>query len=128
DNKVYDGNTSATVTLRDDRISGDALTTAYTSAAFSDKNAGNGKTVTINGISVGGADVGNYTVTAPASTTANITPRQLTLTATGDNKIYDGTTAATVTLRDDRIAGDVLTRAYTSAVFADKNVGRSEEH
>jgi len=126
DNKVYDGNTSATVTLRDDRISGDALTTAYTSAAFSDKNAGNGKTVTINGISVGGADRGNYTVTAPVSTTANITGRQLTITATGDNKVYDATTAATVTLRDDRVAGDALTTSYTSAVFADKNVGNGK--
>ena len=35
-----------------------------------------------------------------------ITPRALTLFALGVNKVYDGTTAATVIWSDDRIAGD----------------------
>src|SRR5439155_5073595 len=54
---------------------------------------------------------------------ADITARTLTVSATGMNKVYDGTTAATVTLSDDRLAGDDLTASYTTAVFADKNVG-----
>jgi len=33
----------------------------------------------------------------------------LTVTATGVDKIYDGTTATTVTLSDNRFSGDVLT-------------------
>src|SRR5581483_5622984 len=61
-----------------------------------------------------------------ASTTANITTRTLTVSATGVNKVYDGTTNATVTLSDDRVAGDVLTASYTNASFADKNVGTNK--
>ena len=70
-----------------------------------------------------GTDSGNYTCNTTATTTADITARPLTVTATGVNKVYDGTTAATVTLADDRVGGDVLTTTYTSASFADKNVG-----
>jgi hypothetical protein len=122
-NKTYDGTTTATVTLADNRIAGDVLTDAYTSATFSDKNVGTGKTVTVSGISISGTDAGNYTANTTATTTANITAKSLTVTATGVNKIYDGTTAATVTLADNRIAGDVLTDSYTTATFPNKNVG-----
>jgi len=122
-NKGYDGTTATTVTLSDNRIAGDVLTDAYTSATFADKNAGTGKTVNVSGISISGTDAANYTANTTVSTTANITARALTVSATGVNKGYDGTTAGTVTLSDNRIAGDVLTDAYTGATFADKNVG-----
>ena len=75
-NKSYDGTTSATVTLATDAIGGDVVTAAYTSASFADKNVGNGKPVSVSGISISGADAGNYTLlNTTASTTANITPR-----------------------------------------------------
>jgi hypothetical protein len=122
-NKVYDGTTTATVTLSDDRVAGDALTLSYASASFTDKHVGTGKTVTVNGISVSGADAGNYTYNTTATTTADITARPLTVTATGQNKIYDATTTATVTLSDDRVAGDVLSVSYTAANFGDKHAG-----
>ncbi len=41
---------------------GDSLTFTATKAAFSDKNAGIGKTVNVSGIALGGADAGNYTL------------------------------------------------------------------
>ncbi|HSZ59624.1 MAG TPA: YDG domain-containing protein [Tepidisphaeraceae bacterium] len=122
-NKIYDGTTAASVTLGDNRVAGDSLTPAYTTATFTDKNVGNGKTITVTGISLSGADAGNYTSNSSTSTTANITPRVLTVTATGQDKIYDGTAAATVMLADNRVAGDALTLGYGSAAFADKNVG-----
>jgi hypothetical protein len=122
-NKVYDGTTAATVTLSDDRIAGDTLSANYTSASFADKNVGTAKTVNVTGISVTGVDAANYSANTTASTTADITARTLAVSATGVNKVYDGTTAATVTLSDDRIAGDILSASYTSASFADKNVG-----
>ena len=125
-NKIYDGSTTATVTLSDNRVAGDLLTDSYTSASFADKNAATGKTVSIAGIGIAGADAGNYTFNTTATTTANITGRALTVSATGTNKVYDGTTAATVTLADNRIAGDVLTDSYTSASFADKNAATSK--
>jgi YDG domain len=58
-----------------------------------------------------------------ATATYTITPLALTVSATGVNKTYDTTTAATVTLSDNRTAGDVFTDSYASAAFADPNVG-----
>jgi hypothetical protein len=124
--KVYDGTPAATVTLSDNRLAGDSLSSSYTSASFSDKNVGTAKTVSVSGISVTGTDSANYSANSTASTTANITPRSLTVIATGANKVYDGTTASTATLSDNRVAGDNLTSTYTSASFADKNVGTAK--
>jgi hypothetical protein len=125
DNKTYDGTTTATAHLADDRVSGDVLTDSYATANFADKDVGTGQTVTINGIGIGGADAGNYTVNPSTTTTANITPRPLTVIATA-NKVYDGTTAATVTFTDDRVAGDVFTVSDASASFPDQNAGTGQ--
>jgi hypothetical protein len=83
DGKVYDGTTTAVAHLSDNRVGGDILTDSYTSATFADQNAGAGKTVTVSGITISGADAGNYTANTSATTTADITPA--TLTATGKN-------------------------------------------
>jgi hypothetical protein len=125
-NKVYDGTTTATVTLSDNRVSGDVFTDSYSTATFADKNVGNGKTVSVSGINISGADASNYTFNSTAMTTANISARSLTVGATGVNRVYDGTTSASVTLSDNRVAGDVFTDSYTNATFADKNVGTSK--
>ncbi len=94
------------------------------SAVFADKNVGTGKTVNITDLGLSGSAALNYVLSATnTSTTADITARSLTVSADGVNKVYDGTAAATVTLSDDRLAGDVLSVSYTSASFADKNVG-----
>ncbi len=126
-NKVYDGNTTATVTLGDDRVAGDVFTDAYTTATFADKDAAANKTVSVSGISISGTDAANYTLASTtATTTADITARTLTVSATGINKVYDGNTTATVTLGDDRVAGDVFTDAYTTATFADKDAAANK--
>jgi hypothetical protein len=122
-NKGYDGTSSATVTLSDNRVSGDVLSTSYTAASFADKVVGVGKTVSVSGIAISGADAGNYSANTIASTTADITARALVVSAAGVNKEYDGTTSATVTLSDNRVSGDVLSASYTTASFADKAVG-----
>ncbi|MCX6012099.1 MAG: YDG domain-containing protein, partial [Chloroflexi bacterium] len=121
-NKVYDGTVATTVTLADNRVSGDILITNYTSTSFSNKNVGIGKTVNVSGISISGTDSSNYTNNTTATTTANVTTKVLTVTATGVNRVYDGTTAASVILADNRISGDVLTTSY-NAVFNNKNIG-----
>jgi hypothetical protein len=123
-NKVYDGNTSASVTLSDNRVSGDTLTTSYTNASFANKVVGTGKAVNVSGISISGADAGNYSFNTTATASADITKRNLTVSATADNKVYDGTTAATAHLStNDKVSGDTVTLAYTSATFGDKDVG-----
>jgi hypothetical protein len=53
---------------------------------------------------------------------ANITPRTLTVSYSGANKTYDGTTTDAVTTTDNRVKGDLLT-VLDNAVFTDKNVG-----
>jgi hypothetical protein len=81
------------------------LATTYTTATFSDKNVGNGKAVSVSGISISGTDAGNYTFNAAATTVADITGKALTVTATGIDKVYDGNATATVTLSDNRTCG-----------------------
>src|SRR5439155_25038401 len=107
-------------------VSGDTVSYVGGSATFDTKNVGSDKTVTATGLSLSGADAANYTVNMTASTTANITGRALTVSATGVNKTYDGNTNATVTLSDNRVAGDVLSSSYTSASFVNKNVGTAK--
>ena len=126
--RVYDGSTNGTATLTPDDsvVYGDALTYSYTSANFLDKNVGNGKSVNVSGISIGGADAGNYSLDSSTVTThANITPRSLAVFASGTNRVYDGSTADVALLTpDDRVVtGDVLSFSYASASFLDKNVG-----
>src|SRR5215208_8079418 len=125
DNKVYDGDNSATVLTRtlNGAISGDTVSLTGGTATFANKNVGDAKTVTLAGATLGGADAGNYSLTSVSTTTANITARDLTVEATGVNKEYDGTTAATVNLSSDKLSGDTGTLDYTSASFNDKNVG-----
>ena len=108
--KVYDATTTATVNLTTDAIGGDDVTPSYTSATFANKNVGTSKTVSVSGISVSGADAGNYNLlNTTASTTANITQRNLTVTATGVNKVYDATATATVNLTTNALGGDTVT-------------------
>ncbi|MBC7377480.1 MAG: hypothetical protein H7346_08615, partial [Burkholderiaceae bacterium] len=122
--KVYDGNTAATVTYGSDKVAGDVLNFSNTSSTFAGKNVGTGVAISVAGISASGADAGNYVLASNASSTsANITARTLNVSTTGVNKVYDGNTAAAVTYGSDQVAGDVLNFGNTSSTFAGKNVG-----
>ena len=76
---------------------------------------GTGKTVSVSGIAVTGADAGNYTFNTATTASANITARALTVGATATNRVYDGSTLATVALTDNRVAGDTLAITDTTA-------------
>ena len=121
-NKVYDGTTAAAVTLSDNRVAGDSLSTSYTSAGFSDKNVGNGKTVSVSSISVSGTDASNYSFNTTASATANITTATLTITAAANTKTYNGSTSASATPTTSGLQGSdsVIGLAET---YDTKNVG-----
>ena len=70
--KVFDGNTTATIltaSLQDAAIKGDSVALANTSANFDSSDVGTGKTVTVGGISLTGADAANYSVASTALTT-----------------------------------------------------------
>lgn len=130
--KTYDGTADAdnagSNPFTDDRIDGDDLIFDWT-AKFSDKNVADGKTVSIDDISIdGGDDKNNYNLeTTSGSTTANISQRDLTLSNfSAEDKIYDGTTDVPAgTFDDDRVTVDGVTDDLEfefTAEFADKDV------
>ena len=126
-NKVYDGDADASVVLSTDKVLGDVVTTGSTSATFADKNVGTNKLVTVSGITIGGADAGNYNLLSTTATDlADITQRTLNVTATADDKGHDGTTTAVAHLADDRVAGDDLDLSYASADFDTAAVGNGK--
>ncbi len=128
--KTYDGSQSATLSGSNYTISGvygtdDVTLSNYTSGTYDTKNVGTGKTVTVSGLTLSGAKAANYTLasTSLSGAIADITAKQLTVSASSSHKVYDATTTADVTLESDKIAGDTVTLNKTSASFADKNVG-----
>jgi hypothetical protein len=122
-NRVYNATTGATVTLGETALGSDAVSASYGSAAFANKNVGNGKTISVSGITLAGADAGNYSVNPSATTAADVTPATLVVGAIGSNKPYDAMTAATVVLTDDRFAGDQILLSHAPATFASPGVG-----
>ena len=73
--------------------------------SFDTKDVGTGKTVTVTGLSLSGTDAGKYTLVQP-TTTADITAATVTVTGiTADNKVYDGTTDATLDTSGARPGG-----------------------
>lgn len=130
DDKTYDGTARANgrITGLSGVIAGDDLTASGGGYAFADKNAGQGKQVGVSGIAIGGADAGNYDVAIPTSVLANILRKSLGVAIAADDKIYDGTTAASgrVTGLSGAIAGDAVSAGGGSYAFADKNAGQDK--
>ena len=81
--------------------------------------------VTIDdGFTTTGNDDGNYAINFADNVTASITPKAITIGFTAEDKVYDGTTAATV--RDfsfpGLVAGDAM-EVTATASFAESKVG-----
>jgi len=112
-------------------LAGDVVSATGTGAGlFADKNVGTGKAVTASGYTLSGTDAGNYNLTQPTGLTANITKADLTVTGiTADNKVYNGTTAATMSNGTlvGVVAADLASVTLTQVgTFADKNVGAAK--
>ncbi|KJV36368.1 YDG domain-containing protein [Luteibacter yeojuensis] len=127
DNKVYDSTRTATThgTLTG-VLNGDTVA-FITGGTFGDKNVANGKQVSLAS-SLGGADSGNYSYTANATTTANITPLGINVVATAADKTYDTTTSALLTglASQGVLAGDQVHFTAASADFNDANVANGK--
>ena len=94
--KEYDGNTDATVDTSavtfKHMVEGDDLKVSA-SGAFEDANVGDDKTVNLTLGSLSGDDAGNYLLDANDSqktAKANITPKDMTVSATGYEAEFDG--------------------------------------
>jgi hypothetical protein len=136
-NKTYNGTTAASLNvsnaLMSGTLAGDAvsLSTSNASGSFADKNVGQGKVVTVNGLTLIGADAANYTLSG-VSTTADITPAPITRVSgiTVASKTYDGTRPATLNTSTadltGKVSGDALTLATSDGYFSDKNVGQGK--
>ncbi|NBU84693.1 MAG: hypothetical protein EBS21_08915, partial [Sphingomonadaceae bacterium] len=120
--RAYDGTTDALVNLTDNRIAGDIISYNYT-ASFLDKNIGTNKYVRISISSLGGADGGNYVLSANPSTFADVTRAVLSFTPIVSTKSYDGTNSATVSLATNIAAGDPISVSFTDARFDTANAG-----
>ena len=127
DDKTYDGTTSAEgrIADADGFIPGEAVFVTGGTFTFADKNAGTDKTVLVSGVTVGGADAGNYEVTIPATVLADILKKAISVTIAADSKTYDGMRAATgrVTGVSGAVTGDKVTVSGGTYTFADKNAG-----
>ena len=128
-NKVYDGNATAAVNtagaVLGNLVAGDDVTVSA-AGAFADKNVGTGKTVTLTS-SYGGADLGNYAVAGQAGTTADITPKTLTVVGlAASGKTYDGTAGVSITdwgHVDTGVGSETLVLRASGAAFDDANAG-----
>jgi len=104
--KVYDATVSAPLSngsvVLSGVISGDTVTanTSAVTATFDDKNVGSGKSLIVSNAAIilAGTDAANYSLQTETGLTGTITQAQLTLggLSVPANKVYDGTTTATV--------------------------------
>ena len=135
-NKEYDGNTTATpagTAVINGKVGSDDVAVTTGTAAFADKNVGTGKTVTFTGYSLSGTTAGNYNLNAqPASVTANITAKKVTVTGiTATNRPYAkdnlevALTGGTVS---GIVSGDTVTIDLTNAkgTMTDANAGNGK--
>ncbi|HEY4079199.1 MAG TPA: YDG domain-containing protein [Burkholderiaceae bacterium] len=133
--RAYDGTTAATLSglTLTAGVAGDQVGSVSTyTADYADKNAGTGKAVTVNFSAApefmdsAGHQVFGYTVQS-GSVTGDITPAILTGTARAPNKVYDATTATSVTVGGvSGFVGSETVNVAATGAFIDKNVGTAK--
>jgi len=119
--KVYDGNTTATLTAANYSLAGKVAAEDVTlnnpaQGTYDNKNAATGKSVMVNGITLTGADAGNYVLAATSvnSTNGIITTQPLSITA--DHKeMIQGTTVPALTLTYSGFVNGENTSQLTTA-------------
>lgn len=129
--KTYDGTVAAQLdssnAVFSNLVAGESISLTA-NGAFTDANAGNGKTVSISS-SYGGNFAGNYTITDQASTTASIARKALTVVGmSAADKVYDATTGATLlggTL-SGLVGSETLNFSGQTGTFADRNAGNNK--
>ncbi|MBD9656225.1 filamentous hemagglutinin N-terminal domain-containing protein [Pseudomonas sp. PDM12] len=134
-NKTYDGSTTANLSnvALVGVVAGDEgkVDTSGTTGAFSDKNAGQSKSVSGSGIALTGEEADNYSFNTSAEIgKADIDRKVLTASADVADKTYDGTTTAN--LSNVSLVGIVggdegkVNTSGTTGAFSDKNAGQDK--
>jgi hypothetical protein len=139
--KVYDGNTSATLTPSNFAfsgfVSGEGASVSKTSGTFDNANAGTNKTVTVSLSSSdiaanSGTLLSNYTLPTSASgDIGTISKAPLSASLTGNTtKVYDGNATASLSANNFVISGfanaEGASVSQTTGNFTDKNAGTNK--
>lgn len=146
DNKVYDGNTSATITgtaSLNGIINGDDVTLSGTgTGTFADASAGIDKIVFISGYYLSGNDAGNYHLAGPLTLTATITkvPQTIgglaatpsggsaTLSVSGSGASGNPVVFGSSTQQICRVNGNVVTLLHEHTCTVTANQSGSENY
>ncbi|MCH8491280.1 MAG: YDG domain-containing protein, partial [Oceanicaulis sp.] len=127
--RVYDGTTDALAAdLALGNLVGTETLVLSGMGSLADRNAADGKLVNVSGLNLadGTGLASNYTFTG-GTHTLDVTRREVTVSGiTASDRIYDGTTDATVNIAgvlfDNIVSGDTLTVSATGT-FDSRNVG-----
>jgi filamentous hemagglutinin family protein len=126
-NKTYDGTTAAagtSIAVKGTQLYG-SDTLSGGSYYFEDRNAGTGKTVSVNDVNVSDGNGGaNYAVSYVNNASSSIAAAPLTLSTINVGKPYDGTVAAAgspIVTSGTLFSGDSLSGG--SYAFTDPNIG-----
>ncbi len=113
-------------------ILGDDVSLATALGAYTDKNAGTGKIINITGLTLSGAEAGNYSVSVTPGTVTGDVDKAVISAVSGlsaRSKVYDGGAAATLDASNavltGFISGDTLTLTG-SAAFLDPSAGTNK--
>jgi hypothetical protein len=125
---VYDGSTAGNAgdLVLGTLVGSETLTLSGT-GSMADKNVGNGKIFALGTLTLsdGTGNAANY-ILAGGNDTVDISKRAIMVDATGADKVYDGTTADTVSLASTGLlVGDTVNFTGTGS-FTDKNVGTAK--
>ena len=126
--KVYDGTDSVQINMSAALplvLGHDQVTLERVTGKFLTTDAGTDLEVVATDLVLAGEDAANYVAVPVTGLQADITPRQLNVTAHAENRYFDGTNVVNLTLTDDRLSGDEFELAYTAA-FTDAGVGQGK--
>ena len=116
--KVYDGTTTATISLTNvvltGVVSGDivSLSTNGYVATFANPNVGTNIPVSVSGLTLSGAGASNYTLIQPTGLTANITAKALTISAASPVITSINLTNGVVTISWNSVPGGIYRVQY----------------
>jgi hypothetical protein len=130
DNKVYDGTTGSNKKPQVTTGTIVGTDTGGFSETFDNKNVASNKTLTPAGSVTDGNSGKNYAITFATNTTGQITPAPLNVTGiTANNKVWDGTTTATLNTGAASLSGVIgldnvtLNTASATGTFSSSSVG-----
>ncbi len=122
--KIYDGDITASTTPTVSGLQGSTDTVTGLAETYDTKNVGTGKTLSVSAYTVNDGNTGgNYAVSTVSTSTGEIDTRAITVTASANNKVYDGTTTASATPTITSGTLGIGDSAGFIETYKDKNVG-----